>query len=475
MHPSTVHAPLAALSAALILTLSGCKAYEPRALDLDRTQREYLLRALDGPVVEQFHEAGRPDSAPDATLDLADGITLAEAEAIALVFNRGLRAARLAAGVTQASAENAGLWQDPTLGVDFSKIVSGASQGLDAIVSVGFTLPVSGRLDLERERLGAEHAAELARVAALEWETVAALRRAWTERAGIAREAEATRDVLHRVEQVTAIVDRMESAGELARIEARLFRIEDAKLRSRLAALESELSRATHAVEAMLDLPPAAGRFFTGEFVSSPRLGADGRDAALAAIRDTNPAVLRARAEHEVAERTLEEEIRKQWPDLVLSPGYGDDQGDRKFVLGVGVALPLLNGNRAGIAVAEAAREAARWRAESELQRVLGALLAAEERLAQSVARRESLERTLVPLVEAQYEETRAVARLGEVKTLVLLESLKQQLEARNEMIAARRDEALAAIDIEELLGPPGRAATLGPPGRAARDEGSQP
>jgi len=475
MHPSTVHAPLAALSAALILTLSGCKAYEPRALDLDRTQREYLLRALDGPVVEQFHEAGRPDSAPDATLDLADGITLAEAEVIALVFNRGLRAARLAAGVTQASAENAGLWQDPTLGVDFSKIVSGASQGLDAIVSVGFTLPVSGRLDLERERLGAEHAAELARVAALEWETVAALRRAWTERAGIAREAEATRDVLHRVEQVTAIVDRMESAGELARIEARLFRIEDAKLRSRLAALESELSRATHAVEAMLDLPPAAGRFFTGEFVSSPRLGADGRDAALAAIRDTNPAVLRARAEHEVAERTLEEEIRKQWPDLVLSPGYGDDQGDRKFVLGVGVALPLLNGNRAGIAVAEAAREAARWRAESELQRVLGALLAAEERLAQSVARRESLERTLVPLVEAQYEETRAVARLGEVKTLVLLESLKQQLEARNEMIAARRDEALAAIDIEELLGPPGRAATLGPPGRAARDEGSQP
>jgi hypothetical protein len=71
-----------------------------------------------------------------------------------------------------------------------------------------------------------------------------------------------------------------------------------------------------------------------------------------------------------------------------------------------------------------------------------------------------------VPLVEAQYEETRAVARLGEVKTLVLLESLKQQLEARNEMIAARRDEALAAIDIDELIGPPQQAE---------RDEGSQP
>jgi hypothetical protein len=58
------------------------------------------------------------------------------------------------------------------------------------------------------------------------------------------------------------------------------------------------------------------------------------------------------------------------------------------------------------------------------------------------------------------------VARLGEVKTLVLLESLKQQLDARNEMTAALRDEALAAIDIEELLGPPQQDG---------RDEGSQP
>jgi outer membrane protein TolC len=176
--------------------------------------------------------------------------------------------------------------------------------------------------------------------------------------------------------------------------------------------------------------------------------------------------VLAARADYEIAERTLEEEIRKQWPDLDLAPGYGEQDGDRQFVLGIGVVLPVLNGNRAGIAVAEAEREAARGRAEAELQRVLGALLAAEERLAQSSSRREALERTLVPLVEAQYEETRAVARLGEVKTLVLLESLKQQLEARNEMIAARRDEALAAIDIDELIGPPQQAE---------RDEGSQP
>jgi outer membrane protein TolC len=463
MHSSILRPGAAALSAALLLSLVGCKTYERSTLDLDRTQREYLLRALEGPELAELNLRMQPG---DVAFDPSDGISLAEAEAIALVFNRDLRAARLAAGVTQASADNAGLWRDPVLGVDLTKIVSGASQGVEAIVSVGFTLPISGRLELEKNRLGAEHAAELARVAALEWNTIAALRRAWTERVGMARAVEATRDVLQRVEQVTAIVDRMEQAGELARIEARLFRIEDAKLRSRLALLESDLARASHAVEAILDLPPAAGRVFSREFASSARLAPESRDAALAAIRDTNPAVLVARADYETAERTLEEEIRKQWPDLDLAPGYGEQDGDREFVLGIGVVLPVLNGNRAGIAMAEAKREAARGRAESELRRVLGALLAAEERLAQSVGRREALEKMLVPLVEAQYAETREVARLGEVKTLVLLESLKQQLEARNEVTAARREEALAAIDVDELLGPPQPATT---------DEGSQP
>jgi outer membrane protein TolC len=462
---NTPRVAAAALSTALLLALGGCKSYERSTLDLDRTQREFLLRALDGPVLEEMNARAQA-SAGATAFDPSDGLSLAEAEAIALVFNRDLRIARLAAGVTQASAENGGLWRDPTLGVDLTQIVSGASQGLEAIVTVGFTLPISGRLELEKQRLGAEHAAELARVADREWQTIAALRRAWTERAATARAVEAARDVLGRVEQVTAIVDRMEQAGELARIEARLFRIEDAKLRSRLASLESDLARASHAVEAILGLPPTAGRAFSGEFASSTRAAAEGRDAVLAAIAATNPAVLAARADYEIAERTLEEEIRKQWPDLDLAPGYGEQDGDRQFVLGIGVVLPVLNGNRAGIAVAEAGREAARGRVEAELQRVLGALLAAEERLAQSVSRRDALERTLVPLVEAQYEETRAVARLGEVKTLVLLESLKQQLEARNELIAARRDEALAAIDIDELIGPPQRAE---------RDGGSQP
>jgi len=103
-----------------------------------------------------------------------------------------------------------------------------------------------------------------------------------------------------------------------------------------------------------------------------------------------------------------------------------------------------------------------RGRAEGEIARILGDLLAAEERLAAALAQRELLETTLVPLVDTQYAAAREVARLGEVNTIILLESLKQQLEAKRQLIAARSDEAHALVDIEHIVGPvrgPGNAA----------------
>lgn len=450
---------LAALSTAALAVLSGCVSYERKPLDLDAVREEFLART---PVL--------PQPSGDAAFDLADGLSAAEAEAVLLVFNRDLRVARLEAGVTRANAENGGLWADPTLGVDFTRIVGAASRGVEAVVSLGLTLPLSGRLELEKERLDAEHAAQLARVAALEWSTVATLRRAWVERAALAEEVDSARGTLARLSEVRSVVDRLEAAGELSRIESRLFRIEEAKLRARLVELETELSAATRSIASLLDLPHTEGIALLADLPRRAVPADAGRETVLARLADTSPTVAVARAEHESAERRLEEEIRMQWPDLAIGPGYGKDNGDRKWVLGVGLTLPVFNGNRAGIAAADAARELACGRAGAELTRVLGAFAAAEERLAAASRRRALLEESLLPLVAAQYEETRAVARLGEVKTLVLLESLKQELESTAQLISARRDEAFAAIELDALVGPAPRAD-----GADAMSEGDMP
>ena len=437
-----------------IALLTSCRNYEPKPLALDASERAFLVRTIDAPTLAQYSaQLGARASAANA-FNAADGLSLDEAELIALVFNRQLRLARLEAGVTAATAENAGLWRDPRLGVDLSQIVDGVTGGVEAMVSLGLTLPLSGRLELEKQQAQAQHRAELVRVAQQEWTVVADLRRAWVRHASLAAESQAAGDFLVRVAQVTAIVDRMESAGEIARIEARLFRIEDAKLRGQLQAIESDLTRTMHEIESLIGMPPRSDRNFDADFAFADALGRGHHDALILRLSAGSPSLAVARAEYESSELRLAREMRAQWPDLEIAPGFGEQDGQRQGTLGIGVTLPIIDGNRRAIAEAEAAREVSRGRAEMELERLISALLGAEERLAAAARRRVLLETTLLPLVDTQYAEAREVARLGEVNTLVLLESLKQQLEAKQQLIAARRDESLAAIDIEEIAGP---------------------
>ena len=177
-------------------------------------------------------------------------------------------------------------------------------------------------------------------------------------------------------------------------------------------------------------------------------------------ILDSSPSLLVAKAEYEVAELRLKEEVTRQLPDLQVSPNYGTQNAERQFLLGLAIPLPIFNGNRQAIAEAFAAREAARVDVELELETAIAAVAFRHSELRAASMQREIFARDLVPLAELQYSEAREVARLGEVNTLALLEGLKRRKEAQTGLIAAQRDEAIAAIGIDEVVGAPvGQAA----------------
>jgi outer membrane protein TolC len=67
--------------------------------------------------------------------------------------------------------------------------------------------------------------------------------------------------------------------------------------------------------------------------------------------------IRRGLADYAVAEATLRLEIARQYPDLVLRPGYIWDQSDRIWALGSILFLPLMNRNEGPILEAEARRE----------------------------------------------------------------------------------------------------------------------
>ncbi|MFM1890918.1 MAG: hypothetical protein RLZZ565_1675, partial [Planctomycetota bacterium] len=168
-----------------------------------------------------------------------------------------------------------------------------------------------------------------------------------------------------------------------------------------------------------------------------------------------SPRLAVAVAAYEVAEKTLEESIRAQIPDLGLTPGYGTQDGIRQFTLGAYLPIPIFNGNRQAIEAAFAAREVARLEVERQIESIVADAAFARTELESLARQRAIVEGELVPLVELQYAEARELARLGEVDTLILLDGLKQQHEAALRLVEVLRDERLAAIALEAVAGPP--------------------
>ncbi len=449
---------------ALVAIAGGCQKYEARPLNLEAHHAEFLARTL-----ESFETRAGTLTLPDEDLSdveralrntsgfsLTDGVSLSEAEAVALVYNADLRAARLKAGVTLASRDNAGLWEDPSLGVDLARILSSVPHPWEIGATIGFTIPISGRLDSEKTKASAEHAAELARVLDAEWRTRAAIRSAWARWSALSAKTDETREFLSRVEQVLAAVDKMEQAGELARTEARLIRIEQATRRNEIRALEADSIEELLGIKRLMGIAPTANAVLIRS--ADVTIGAVTGDAPVSPIPNplsANTELQIARAEYEVAEQALLLEIKEQFPDIEIGPGYGREDGDDRLLLGLNLPIPILNANRRAIEEARAARELARAHAEGTLERLLAEAEQLRRRQAFAAERRAALESEIVPLLDRQYDDIRAAVRVGQVDTIVLLETLARQHDAKLALIDARRDEQLAAVALDALSGPP--------------------
>lgn len=441
----------AGVAAVIACVPAGCQRYERRPLDLEATRAAWLSRSPADLSVRQFAQTLASSDAT-AGFDPSDGLSLPEGEIVALVYNRDLRVARLAAGVTRAGADAAGRWEDPVLGLDVERVLSGAADPWVVAGTVGLTIPISGRLDAEKARAGAEHAAEIQRLAAREWATRAALRELWIEWSAQVHRARVASELVERLRGVVEIAQRQEQAGVMSRVEARLLQVELAGSEAQLIAVRFRLRELELQVRDLLGLPPQAPVQLVESIANAPR--GDESAWSLASVVTDNPELAVVRAEYETAERALRLEVRRQYPDLSIGPGYGSDQGDDRALLGLRLPIPFWNRNLKGVGEAAARREAARGRFESTYEHLASRLEIARARYQAGRALREAVEAHVLPLADDQDADVRRVAELGRVEPLLLLQAIKAQYDAKVKLIDARAAESVGAVRLDELIGP---------------------
>lgn len=446
-----MHSRIRSISLLLLglCALTACQSYDPMPLDEPEAIRAWRARDHKSADVAEFarqlQQRGLESRGPYNT---ADGIDLHEAEVLALFFNPQLRTARLAARAELDGAREAGRWEDPSLSIEAGWILGNTPSPWIIGASIEFTIPLSGRPGVEQDLAFAQHEVKRREVVALEWSVLEGLRKAWRELA-VARAHVALLDEhIARVQEVDALARELSAAGELSRGDARMVQIELAT--STAARMQADAK----AQSMQLDVLEWMGLQPRAPVTLLPGLAAETAKPDELRLRACNPLLELKRAEYEVSEQRLRLEVRKQFPDLHIGPGYELEDGQSKITLAFGIPIPLINLNKEGIARARGERLAARAAFEGELEGQLHRLARAEQARAAAELRYALLQGEIAPLVDEHLTETLKLAKLGEFDAMRLTEALSRRLEAQLELLQAKADQAAATDELLMAHGP---------------------
>jgi outer membrane protein TolC len=367
----------------LAATLAGCVEYHAAPLQPEHSADEFAVRRLAEVQLGGEIERLLPQAAanwPPREWDRASLLAVALTQNPQLAVARAQVKAALSREITAAQAPN------PDLILESEYARNDAHPWLYG-VSLDWLLRSSQRrrLDSDIARLDTGNA----RLQLMDeaWAVRSALAAALSDWEGGRRRLALIARLAAAQDRLLVIENQRVQAGEDAPSEL----LASQQARIQIERQEGELREAVQADQAAaakaLGLPPQAlddVTFVWPDWGEPPPVEEDTRRAtreqALLSRADLGQAI----GEYAASEAKLQLSVARQYPQLILSPGYYWDHGIAKFPFDVGFTLPL-NRNRGEIAEAQAGRDLAGRRMLALQADIYGAIVAAER--AEHIAR----------------------------------------------------------------------------------------
>lgn len=456
----------------LVASIGGCVNYHAAPLEPKRSADEFAARRLTGTAVRDELVRFLPQAAavwPPAEWDRAQLLAVALTLNPQLAVGRAQVAAALTRGITASEMPN----PDLTLQSEYARH---DSHPWLYGVSLNWLLrsPEQRRLEIEIARIGTGNA------------RLELMDQAWAVRsalAGALSNWESGRRRLTLLDRLAAAEDRL-VAIERQKIDAgedapsALLTSQQARIQieQQRAELRESIDKAQGAAAKALGLPPQA---LDGVVVAWPDWGEppavdedrrrETREQALLTRADLGQAI----GEYAAAEAKLQGSVARQYPQLVLSPGYYWDHGIAKFPLDLGFTLPL-NRNKGEIAEARSGRELAGQRMLAIQADIYGQIVAAER--AEQIARdgAASAEQQLAA-ARRQKQAADLEFRLGAVDSLDQVGADILAIRAELEVLQMRGELQNSRNNLEDALHAPlsgpelALAKSLSPPALGGR------
>lgn len=433
------------------LVAAGCQTYTPAPVDLQAHARLFAERIPDATLVRAFAETLRQHDPAIHGFDVADGLSLEEARYVALLFNPSLKVVRAQAAVAQATAELAGLWEDPQLSGSFFYVLENVWQhNWFAGGYVAQTLPITGRPGLEKALAESQHAQALIDARRSEADVLNNLDVAWVKLSAARLRVDLLTALVQRLTDLEQIASRLAASQALNQLEARAFTLARVRHQADLVAARGESQGAELRLRELLGMPPGLDLRVEPNLSTAERVSATEQLARLS----QSPLVELAKREHDVAERGLQLAIRKQWPELWIQPGWQEEDAQPRPAFGFSLPIPLWNANAQEIAEKRATRSAAAERLKERIEAATHALAQADTKRRAAVEQRRILDAELLPLTERQVADAKRLAELGQLDTLLILDAVTRAYEAQLATVASAVTEAEATVELNSLFWP---------------------
>lgn len=335
--------------------LSGCVSKAPDPLDplailSDlRARTSQSLRTENVPVgSEWFPIAG------DVCIE--DGLTLDEANALALYYSPAVRVARASAGLSGAQVLQAGVLKNPK--VFLGPRISSSDSGLIFPVSANWELPLWGRRDAEKDVAYSTLGERELQVIGVELTALSQVRSSYLRLARLQREGALWAIAEDAQDELIQSVRALQQAGEVGEVSlfvAELNGTDSASIREQVLQAQGAARRELFLTLGLL--PDAPVDLVLDGAAVIPELPAKD-DGVLLSV----PTVRQAKQAYASAEAGLRLEVTKQYPAIRIGPEIESDRGDLTLGLGLGTSLPVFDRNQGGIAAALASRDLARER-----------------------------------------------------------------------------------------------------------------
>lgn len=154
-----------------------------------------------------------------------------------------------------------------------------------------------------------------------------------------------------------------------------------------------------------------------------------------------------------LAEAELKLLIEKQYPDIVLSPGFIFDQSDNVWALGSSWVLPLFEKTQQNINILTALEE--RRIKQQEITVLQKELLNALYKRHRSISRHKKaieISDEIINSIEQRSKEIKTQINIGGIGNVALLRNRKEFYKARQEQITVYSKAIAALLEIEHLL-----------------------